>query len=101
MSLYLSHEIIIFWMDWIIYGTFKWEKPSNALLPMWAIPIHVTLSLILGILLTKLLEEPARRWLKQEGKEKRNWLIFFSAVIASIAAVGVTLGLLFHGGNVM
>ena len=32
--------------------------------PMWAIPIHIALSLALGTALTLLLEEPARKWLR-------------------------------------
>ena len=32
--------------------------------PMWAIPIHIALSLALGTALTLLLEEPARKSLR-------------------------------------
>ena len=113
MSLYLCHEVIIFWLKWIIYGMFIWpyevstnlgdsaQASFHALLPWWSMPIHIGLSILLGIALTILLEEPARRWLKQENKQRRNWLIFFTGVITIIASIGLTLGLLFHGGTVM
>ena len=113
MSFYLSHEVIIFWLKWMIYGMFNWpyeiltyqEKLAQASvyapLPIWAVPIHIGTSILLGIVLTILLEEPARKWLRQEGKQRRNWLVFFATVITIVGAVVLTLGFLFHGGNVM
>ena len=101
MALYLSHELVIYWINWIIYGTFNWPMHRVIRQPMWAIPIHILISLVIGILLTWFFEDPMRRWLKQQGKEKRNWAIFFTAVVATMAIVGTTFGVLFHGGNVL
>ena len=70
-------------------------------MPMWAIPIHLIISLILGVILTKFVEEPVRNWLKQENKGCRNWTIFFSSIISAMGVVGLILGLLFHGHYVM
>ena len=65
MAVYLVHEPTIFWLNCIIYGPFEEKKPDWAKLPMWAIPIHIVVSIILGIGLTLLLEEPVRKKLKQ------------------------------------
>ena len=41
--------------------------------PPWAIPIHIVLSLFIGIILTIHLEEPARNWMKQwKQNTKKN-----------------------------
>merc|ERR1719357_332932 len=74
---------------------------DHARMPMWAIPIHLIISLILGVILTKFVEEPVRNWLKQENKGCRNWTIFFSSIISAMGVVGLILGLLFHGHYVM
>ena len=65
MAVYLVHEPTIFWMNFAIYGPFEEKKPAWAKLPLWAVPIHVVISLILGTVLTLYLEEPARKKLKQ------------------------------------
>ena len=101
MALYLSHELVIFWINWILNGTFNQPMFQIIRQPMWAVPIHLLVSLAMGIVLTKFFEDPMRRWLKQEGREKRNWSIFFTAVISTIALVGTILGLLFHGGYIL
>ena len=102
MALYLSHELVIYWINWAIYGMYNWHSMHRIIrLPMWAVPIHIVISLILAVLLTRFLEDPMRRWLKQEGKERRNWIIFFTTIISVIAVIGTILGVLFHGGYVV
>ena len=46
-------------------------KPKELKLPLWAVPIHVIISIILGILLTLYIEEPARKKLNQWWKVKK------------------------------
>ena len=68
MALYLIHEPILFWINFCTYGKVDWpddKKPSHVKLPLWAIPIHVLISLIFATILTFYLEEPLRRKLKQ------------------------------------
>merc|ERR1712242_287258 len=75
MALYLVQVQTIFWMTYAIYGKFeddpREEDPSGFIhgliqpkLPLWAVPIYLVVSLILGTLLTFYLEEPARVKLK-------------------------------------
>ena len=65
MSLYLIHEPLINWLKLIIHGPVEWEDGKNPGLkmPVWAIPIHLVISLIFGVLLTLFIEEPARKFL--------------------------------------
>ena len=65
MSLYLIHDPLIYWLKMIIFGPVKWEHGWNSTykIPIWAIPIHVLISLIFAILLTLFLEEPARKYI--------------------------------------
>ena len=46
-------------------------KPAEINLPLWAIPIHISISVILGIILTLYIEEPARKKLNQRWKIKK------------------------------
>ena len=71
MAIYLVHEPTIFWINCIIYGPFQKAKPGEFNLPLWAVPIHVVVSIILGILLTLYIEEPARKKLNQWWKVKK------------------------------
>ena len=66
MSLYLIHEPLINWLKLIIHGPIEWEDGKNPGLkmPVWAIPIHLVISIIFGALLTLFIEEPARNILK-------------------------------------
>ena len=100
MALYLSHELVIYWINWISYGTYNGHM-HRVKQPMWVIPIHILVSVVIGVLLTLFLEDPVRKWLKQQGKQKRNWAIFFTTVVLIVAVVGITLGVLFHGGSVL
>ena len=65
ISLYLIHKPLINWLKLIIYGPVEWEDGKNPGLkmPAWAIPIHLVISMIFGVLLTLLIEEPARKFL--------------------------------------
>ncbi len=69
MALYLVHLPLAFWLNVIIFGPEPvWEngqKPEGQKMPLWAIPIHVIISLIFGVLLTILVEEPARKFLNK------------------------------------
>ena len=67
MALYLVHEPTIFWINLAIYGPFEEHKPKDLKLPLWAVPIHLVISLLLGTVLTLYLEEPVRKRLK-------NWV---------------------------
>ena len=69
MSLYLIHDPLIYWLKMIIFEPVEWEHDWNSTyeMPIWAIPIHVLISLIFGILLTLFLEEPARKYLPRVG----------------------------------
>ena len=78
MALYLIiliHELLIYWLKFIIYGSAEWKDGKNPglTLPAWGIPIHLVISLIFGVLLTLYVEEPARKLLKRllsKRKEK-------------------------------
>ena len=77
MSLYLIHEPLIYWIKLIVHGTAEWIDGKNPglTMPVWAIPIHVLISLVFGTLLTIFLEEPARKFLKNilaKRKEAEN-----------------------------
>ena len=77
MSLYLIHEPLIYWIKLIVHGPAKWIDGKNPglTMPIWAIPIHVLISLVFGTLLTIFLEEPARKFLKNilaKRKEAEN-----------------------------
>ena len=65
MSLYLTHEPLIYWLKLAIYGPVGPNEGTNLTLPNWAIPIHITISMIFGILLTLFIAEPAREFLKK------------------------------------
>ena len=67
MSLYLIHEPLIYWIKLIVHGPAEWidGKSPGLTMPIWAIPIHVLISLAFGTLLTIFLEEPARKFLKK------------------------------------
>ena len=67
MSLYLIHEPLIYWLKLIIHGPVEWVDGKNpeVKLPVWAIPIHLVISLIFGVLLTLFLEDPMRKILKK------------------------------------
>ena len=77
MSLYLIHEPLIYWIKLIVHGPAEWIDGKNPglIMPIWAIPIHVLISLVFGTLLTIFLEEPARKFLKKylaKRKEAEN-----------------------------
>ena len=68
MSLYLSHAILINVLKLFIYGPIvlkNGERNPRQKIPAWAIPIHLVISLILAILLTFFIEEPAGKFLKK------------------------------------
>ena len=72
MAIYLVHEPTIFWINCIIYGPnlmSPMEGESN--MPLWAVPIHVIISIIFGILLTLYVEDPARKKLSQWWNVKK------------------------------
>ena len=77
MSLYLIHEPLIYWIKLIVHGPAEWIDGKNPglTMPIWAVPIHVLISLVFGTLLTIFLEEPARKFLKNilaKRKEAEN-----------------------------
>ena len=74
MSLYLIHEPLIYWIKMIVHGPAEWidGKDPKLTMPIWAIPIHLMISLVFGTLLTIFLEEPARSFLKNSlAKQKK------------------------------
>ena len=68
MALYLSHTILINVIKLFIYGPVALKNGEHIQhnpkqkMPPWAIPIHLVISLILSILLTFYIEEPARKF---------------------------------------
>ena len=74
MSLYLVHEPIIYYINWFLYGSVKWVegnddnlvKPDYVKLPMQFVPVHICISLLLGIFLTLCIEDPARKFLTKK-----------------------------------
>ena len=75
MSLYLVHEPLIFYIQLCFYGNLNWEdnkgKPPLPS-PIWTVPIHITLSLILGIFITIFIEEPARKKFKEWNEKLKD-----------------------------
>ena len=72
MSIYLVHVPTILWINCAIIGPFPMSiKPAEINLPLWAIPIHILISVILGIVLTLYIEEPARKKLNKWWKIKK------------------------------
>ena len=65
LSLYLIHGILIDWLKFMTYGpqVDRWENPEFNM-PIWEIPIHLVLSLILATFITICIEEPARKCLE-------------------------------------
>ena len=76
MSLYLIHGLMINWLKLIIYGVVDWNDGENPELkmPVWAIPIHLVISLIFGVLMTLCIEDPSRKFLKKflAKRKERN-----------------------------
>ena len=53
----------------------NWEDHDNKgadATPNWTIPIHISVSLVIGTLLTLYLEEPARKKLKEWREKKKQ-----------------------------
>ena len=83
-SLYLIHEVLIFYICWINYGyrqrpdcdaessdecAEKWNVYNDhGLMPLWCIPILWVVSFIVAILLNRFFEEPMRKWLRPKKK---------------------------------
>jgi len=85
-ALYLVHEPIIWYICWITYGT--QSKPScirensiaceksweiyddQRLQPVWCIPVHLLISIILAVFLHHLVEKPARNCLRPENPQQ-------------------------------
>lgn len=87
-SLYLVHEPIILYICWFIYGTQSepvcdkeditceesWEIYNyQRLQPVWCIPIHLVISIILAVCLHYLVEKPARNCLRPKIPNKRPY----------------------------
>jgi peptidoglycan/LPS O-acetylase OafA/YrhL len=74
MSLYLVHEPILKWITFAIHGALTWptdlenipEFAAKRTLPIWAVPIHIIVSIIAATALTLLLEEPAKNLLRSK-----------------------------------
>ena len=74
MAVYLAHYPLILWLNFAIHGgPVEWVDAGHGVrinplgdhyLPGWAIPVHLVLSVITGYLLTKLVEEPAKKFLQ-------------------------------------
>jgi len=72
MSLYLVHEPIIYYINWVYFGSVKWlkdedsptnfAKPDYVKMPTQYVPVHICISLLAGIFLTLCIEEPARKF---------------------------------------
>ena len=59
---------------------------------MWAIPVHIVVSLVLGTGLTLLLEEPARKRLRQWKKPENDRKFCFAGM--TVLAAGVLFAIL-------
>ena len=76
MSLYLVHEPIIYYINWVYFGSVKWlkdedsptnfAKPDYVKMPTQYVPVHICISLLAGIFLTLCIEEPARKFLTKK-----------------------------------
>ena len=82
MSLYLLHDVLIYWTQFAANGKLtapdpptkfnwteeigeKWEEfEEDKQFPYWGIPVVLVASLLLSWVLTVFVEEPARNWLK-------------------------------------
>ena len=68
MALYLIHCPLIYWIKIGIFGKIGLAvvgKQPEVDFPPWpAIPVHILVSIISAAILTKFLEEPSRRFLK-------------------------------------
>ena len=74
MAIYLVHEPAIFWITCAIYGSDLMpleDKIRGFRLPLWAVPIHVIISIVLGVILTLYVEDPARKNLTKWWKVKK------------------------------
>ena len=74
MAVYLVHEPTIFWINCAIYGPDLMpleDKLRGFRLPFWAVPIHVIISVVLGVILTLYVEDPARKKLTKWWKVKK------------------------------
>ena len=81
-ALYLIHEVIIWYIMWIVYGynprpdcdgetdcDKQWDRWNDRRsMPMWCIPILYVVAIPLSILLNKFVEEPMRKWLRPQKK---------------------------------
>ena len=82
MSLYLVHEPIIYYINWVYFGSVKWlkdedsptnfAKPDYVKMPTQYVPVHICISLLAGIFLTLCIEEPARKFLTK--KLRKAWI---------------------------
>ena len=68
LSLYLSHVLVQFAIILFLYGAIGWDTSEihnisaakGQGLPVWAVPLHVIMSVIIASLSTLLFEEPLR-----------------------------------------
>ena len=73
LSLYLVHGILIDWLKFISYGpqVDRWKNPEFNM-PIWEIPIHLVLSLILATIITIFIEEPAQKCLENVLTKRKD-----------------------------
>ena len=93
MALYLVHMPVMSLVNLCIYGVFINEPlPDYARLPLWSTPIQIIVSLITAAGLTMLLEEPAKKKLKElktpqnSSKFSITGALFFAFGILVVAA---------------
>ena len=68
LALYLVHVPLMRWITLIIYGPIEWvdcEASVHAKFPLWGIPIHVVVSILMACVLTFFVEEPVRKFFKK------------------------------------
>ena len=70
MSIYLVHVPLLYWLLFIIHGPksiFPEDEEETAnKLPIYGVAIHLIITLIVGTLLTKFVEEPAKNYFRKK-----------------------------------
>ncbi len=80
MALYLIHEPTMHYITCLLNGPLTWPEKGESMdefsalreMPIWAMPIHVVASIILGTLLTFFVEDPCKNILRSKGTKARN-----------------------------
>ena len=83
MSLYLSHEPLMFYLETAVNGKYErelgddFESEVFRYLPKLFVPIHIIVSVILASIITIGFEEPIRKklkqWIQSRQKSKHDY----------------------------